>query len=1133
MQLKIRLISIFIAFVLCFNILSVMAAGKELEWSLDYGLKGQEMPFFPPDKYVTMQNPPDFSWPHEQMAISYDLRICRDIKMTDIAYAKNGITLNLYNFDKVFETGTYYWSVRFNGQNGASDWSAPRRFRIDDNAVPFPVSDIETLLGKIPKSHPRIWTTKETLDEFRGFSKTGSTKRYYEEKVLQFVREQMKQPFAPEPVYVPTGNYVDDSKALQNLRTVANRLIDVVWKSAFAYLITNDTEIGQYAVKAVLELARWSPYGATSYVTQDQIHRDIAYKSAMAYDWLFDIMKDDEKASVLSMIKTRTNIMAEHLLGEKGINVSPYDSHGWTALGYIGIVSIATYGELDISKELLSKLLPVYINQLPPWSREDGGWSQGQSYWKYSSHSNREFTNVLSSAGIIDLNQKAWRKNEVLFPIYTRPVGSIEGFGDQSPRTALDRYDLWAFYGIYYDHKNPYTAWSINQFKDKTFPDNLDAYFLLPNSTENAKPPVELPKSRLFKDIGWAAMHSDLVDENRISLYFKSSPFGTYNHSHSDQNSFFIQAYGEPLAIDSGYYDSYHSSHDINYTRKTYAHNAVTIDGGKGQAFDDFTAKGTIRGFVNTTNFDAVSGDATKAYKNEVGRAVRHVIYLRPDMFIVIDDLEAKSNTSSAFEWWLNAQEDISLYESGTGARIVKGRAALDAKIHYPAKVTGYYSNLFSGPDLVDYPAQGDYKASPVHKRVWFETPKLPKTKIVTTLDVHLSDKSPRYVKSVSGDNYIKLLFPDGSKAYVKTTDAEIVEADNITFSGAAVVVKDSEFLLVDGTSLSIDGKAMVNARDNITIAVGNNEISFSATDDTKLEVDAGEVTKIAYADGTVLVEDKFCNGITYSKKNNMLAINAEKDFYNLRLNDKPQYGLETEHEILTFDLDGNVKEIPLNSYTDEIYGKISYGTLGNEGGYYEVQEISPNVNAAFLKKGERVFLEPDIKVKAIGTGLRLKLHNLLREKDEVVLVEGDEKNIKMICAAWTEAEGFIEKSPALNVYTTRTFLSGGAGVSLLNTPKDSAKWSFNIQKSAKYDLIIKFVAWDKEVTTTRIFDFGKDYYQFDCPLTESWGTVPEEWRIMRVKSGVWLDEGINILTIKGMTGLWNIDWLGLVRADD
>ena len=115
----------------------VLAA--EQPWPTEYNLQGKEMPFRPEDKYVTEQNPPDFSWPSVSYADSYDLKVCRDKDLTDTAYEKSGITDNFYNFDQPFAIGTYYWSVRFRSASGNSVWTPARRFRIDPDASEFQI----------------------------------------------------------------------------------------------------------------------------------------------------------------------------------------------------------------------------------------------------------------------------------------------------------------------------------------------------------------------------------------------------------------------------------------------------------------------------------------------------------------------------------------------------------------------------------------------------------------------------------------------------------------------------------------------------------------------------------------------------------------------------------------------------------------------------------------------------------------------------------------------------------------------------------------------------------------------------------------------------------------------------------
>jgi hypothetical protein len=88
---------------------------------------------------------------------------------------------------------------------------------------------------------------------------------------------------------------------------------------------------------------------------------------------------------------------------------------------------------------------------------------------------------------------------------------------------------------------------------------------LAPPADTTSAFPSGTPNTAVFEGIGWAALHSDLANSNRTSVYFKSSPFGAFDHAHADQNSFVVDAGGERLAIDSGYYDARNSPHWLNW----------------------------------------------------------------------------------------------------------------------------------------------------------------------------------------------------------------------------------------------------------------------------------------------------------------------------------------------------------------------------------------------------------------------------------------------------------------------------------------------------------------------------------------------------------------------------------------
>ena len=135
-----------------------------------------------------------------------------------------------------------------------------------------------------------------------------------------------------------------------------------------------------------------------------------------------------------------------------------------------------------------------------------------------------------------------------------------------------------------------------------------------------------------------------------MSAYFKSSRYGSFNHSHADQNSFVLHAHGWPLLIDSGFYDSYGSPHGAGWYRQTHAHNAMTFDGGQGQTTGDAGGDRQNRRFPSLGKNGL--GDGRQCARLRRCRALRTLVYLRPNHVVVYDALAA--TTARSWEWNLH-----------------------------------------------------------------------------------------------------------------------------------------------------------------------------------------------------------------------------------------------------------------------------------------------------------------------------------------------------------------------------------------------------------------------------------------------------------------------------------------------
>jgi len=934
---------------------------------------GVSMLWSPEDGYVSRQNPPDFTWPYENNATSYDFRICtRPYANDSKVYEKSGLTVNYHNLGSVLETNKYYyWFVRYNKADGSSDWSTPRKFRIDPDAHIFTVDEWDDVFSKIPTTHPRIFTTKETgtdyyytLDEFKAIKENTETgKAIYDSYYNSAVR------------YANTGFIPEDPVNMEQKKadSVARGLNTQIVACSFSALLTDDSterqKIVNHCIKALRAIATWNPQGMTSHKANDQVNREIMYKCAMAYDWLYDDLSEEDRKAITDMIKTRWDIMGD--FADK-ITKNPLDSHGWTILGYQGIVSYALSYDVDWAKEKFEEILPLYTAVLPPWSTQDGGWSQGTGYWKHGTNSNKEFIDVIQLSGLVSLYDKAWMKNEPIWLLYTNAVGSYGSFGDEgnthiaestpNTRQSMARHMFF--------NESALAARLANDQggQNKSY---LYNYYTAPAEDMEEDKDLIYPGGHHMQDLDWAIMSSDLADPNRVQFTFKSSPYGSFNHSHSDQNAFVLQAYGEKLAVRSGYYDYYGEDHHLAIANASHSHNTITVDGGKGQAYKSFSGKGEIDQFVTHLSFDSVTGSAADAYMGtnpdlyggafagSLDKFDRSIIYIRPDVFIVIDDLDATGETASSFEWWLNGPtSNIDTDPANKTAHIQNGNAHLTARAVYPENITvsEVYDGYINPADGKEYLPMDEHEER--MSRMNFATDEVTDTVMVVAMSVYedgTEEKEPTVNRT---SDYIKLTYPDGTKVVVNTGSPDsFITVDGFSFMGRAIVYNKNSVMLVNGNYLDEDGTILVNSMEPVTAAMGLGQLSMSTSGETTVEimypnkyVDIEDINNFTDYLGRKLSSDIGVTDITDYKDFSSMAITLEPGDYNLL---DSSYGIFTPNQL-------KPKNVTLRK-TEE--GKVAAYW---EGEYPKVYDITINGETIKNVTSPYVFDLPSDKVTSV-----------------------------------------------------------------------------------------------------------------------------------------------------------------------
>jgi hypothetical protein len=321
----------------------------------------------------------------------------------------------------------------------------------------------------------------------------------------------------------------------------------------------------------------------------------------------------------------------------------------------------------------------------PVWSDDDGGWHEGVSYW--SSYIGR-FTwwaDVMREAMGIDAYDKPYFSRLGYYAMYLMPPGKVSGgFGDGANRRRASQLvplmsQLAAQAG------NGHWQWYVEQMGG---PSKASGYI---GFIRGALPKVEpeapdgLPVSKLFRGTGQAYLNTTLTSADKdVQVIFKSSPMGTQSHGNAGNNSFVLWAYGQRLLIRTGHYYNYGGPHHRDWIWSTRSVNNITVNG-HGQAKRTAKAQGEITAFKTTPSMDIVIGEAGQAYEPALERFTRAVIFVKPELVVVYDRLEAKE--PSTYEYWLHAVNKIDV-EGQRGVQVRNDDVVCDIDFLAPTGLT-------------------------------------------------------------------------------------------------------------------------------------------------------------------------------------------------------------------------------------------------------------------------------------------------------------------------------------------------------------------------------------------------------------------------------------------------------------
>jgi hypothetical protein len=756
---------------------------------LDEAQPGFLMVHYAPDSgSISAENPPRFAWvPDADADAQYALFVEPVIPSLGKSYQAFGLRHNFHAPARVFEPGEWTWSYCLwdaQGKKPRSQTSQRRTFSISDNAISSPGMDREKFFAAPPLTRPRLWlNTAEVKNLQSSVQKDPSHlgwDRFYEQSVSPFTtREPVPEP-APYPGHkrelaLWRKMYIDCQEILYGIR-----------HQAIAGVVLDQPTLRMHAKRWLLTTAAFDVTGTTARVYNDEAAFRIAAALAWGYDWLQQELSETERTRVREALSKRLEEIAEHVIDHARINMFPYDSHAVRAIGMVIIpCSIALLGEHPRAQEWLDFSIAYYDTLYSPWGGTDGGWAEGPHYWTTALAYFNESANLLNKYTGHDVRRRAFFLNTGFFPLYTKSPDSARGCFCDDP-TLGERPSLKVGY-LLRDCAaatgNGAFQWYFDQvLANDSGTENLyynygwwslpfdDLCFRHDNAPVIAHEPRDLPELRHFDHVGWVAVQRRLHDPARhVQLVAKSSRYGSISHSHGDQGAFTFFAYGEDLAIQSGYYIGHNTTMHRNWRRQTRSKNAVLIDGRGQYAGDDKAKQIRSTGFVSSAvqRDDGVIHiclDPTAAYQLEVPELIRYQrdLYLLPtDQLLVIDRLDLTSELP--LNWLMHT---LSLPELARRSFRVTGKeAGLLGEVVYCASGSPTLAAKTGFEDVDGKEIDG----LALHHHVSINTPPAKRQVLATLLSPHRIGESNRLFHFIDDQGFATHLYFENASGFTFT----------------------------------------------------------------------------------------------------------------------------------------------------------------------------------------------------------------------------------------------------------------------------------------------------------------------------------------------------------------------------
>lgn len=527
-----------------------------------------------------------------------------------------------FNPEQDLAPGLWHWQYGY-VVDGKTQWGSQQQFTVEANPGKFCPPALKELLGKLPKTHPRVFLDKSDWENFIARNAQSADRKTYIARANKVLRTPMK---SVNDINVKLAAKLDNEmKRNAMLTRESRRIIDLEEANTDAliraYMLTKDRRYADEAIRRVKEMATW---GENKNVVGDFNDATLLSLCSVAYDALYNELDNATRQLLLADIKKYGSKMYESYNNHLENHIA--DNHVLQmTLRIFTMAAFTAYGHLPEADTWVDYCYNVWVARFPGVNK-DGAWHNGDSYFHVNMRTLVEVPYFYSRITGFNYFSDPWYNGSALYVIYQQPPFSKSGGNGSSHQHVMKPSGVRVSYADALARMtgNTYAADYLRTIQARQ-PNILSeaslakagglAWFRLQCNKPLPEGPgiATLPMGHIFPQTGLASFSTNLDKTSRSAMIsFRSSPYGSTSHAIANQNAFNTFWAGQSLFYSSGHHVSFVDEHSVYCHRATRAHNTILIDG-MGQRLGTEGYGWIPRHYVGE-KIGYVVGDASNAY---------------------------------------------------------------------------------------------------------------------------------------------------------------------------------------------------------------------------------------------------------------------------------------------------------------------------------------------------------------------------------------------------------------------------------------------------------------------------------------------------------------------------------------